>query len=346
MQEEGRPAPAGRETRRVWITWEWQRRSIELARNLGCELHVMELEGLKRYPLSIWRTLRALRVPPALLMVQNPSMILATLACIWGGLRRVPVVVDRHTTFLTGRHFPNTPGILLFRLLHRFTLRRADLTIVTNEFLASLVEAAGGRSFVLPDPLPVLPEGTPPPLELPPGKSVLLISSFGQDEPLAQVLEAASSLEKEGVRFFVTGNDRKLATEIRAQAPANVVFTGFLSEADFVAMVRHADVVMALTITESCMLCGCYEAVSAGRPLITSGTEVLRAYFREAVFTENTPEAIAAAVRDVLSDPAPCRERMEAMGKRLRAEWAERAARLESRLEELEKGRNHSRRIS
>jgi GTP:adenosylcobinamide-phosphate guanylyltransferase len=46
-------------------------------------------------------------------------------------------------------------------------------------------------------------------------------------------------------------------------------------------------------------VCGAYEAIAAGKPLITSTTAALRSYFAEvAVFTAHDPPAIARAVEE------------------------------------------------
>lgn len=69
--------------KRIWISWEKQRRSIELSKRLGCKLYIIEKSGLFRYPYSIFKTILILiKERPDLFFVQNPSMFLATLACI------------------------------------------------------------------------------------------------------------------------------------------------------------------------------------------------------------------------------------------------------------------------
>jgi hypothetical protein len=47
-------------TDRLWVVWERQRRSIELARRLGCEFHEYDIDGPFRYPISIGRTVKLL----------------------------------------------------------------------------------------------------------------------------------------------------------------------------------------------------------------------------------------------------------------------------------------------
>jgi glycosyltransferase involved in cell wall biosynthesis len=307
--------------KRVWISWEKQRRSIELAHHFGCDLFIFEYAGTLRYPKSIWHTLLVLRrEKPKLFFVQNPSMILATFACLYGKITSTFIIIDRHTTFLLTRKPRNTPQIFIFKLLHRLTLRFADLTIVTNDFLADIVRSFRGRPFVLPDKLPLLEVAEKTPLKG--EKNILLISSFGADEPIEEVLAAMSLLQTGNVFLYISGNDNKLNKTIRDKAPHNVIFTGFLSDEKFVSLLFSVDIVIALTTSNYCMLCGCYEAVSACKPLITSKKKELQDYFVGAVFVDNIRDGICHGVRLVLSNIPQYRNQIVLLKKNLAISWA------------------------
>jgi glycosyltransferase involved in cell wall biosynthesis len=320
--------------KRVWITWETQRRSIELARKFGCELFVIESKGVLRYPKCIVRTLSVLRsTKPNILFVQNPSMILATVASLYKLIKQVPVVIDRHTTFRLNKKNGITPRVILFKLLHRFTVRLADLTIVTNDFLANIVGRLKGRPFVLPDMLPKLRQTGTVPLK---GRhNILLISSFGKDEPIKEVIEAMKLVNQEDTYLYITGNYRKLDESTYKEAPPNVVFTGFLEEREFINILFSVDAIMVLTTSDYTMLCGCYEAVSAGKPLITSNKDVLRDYFKEAIFVDNGPKDICNAIREIIRNVDLYNDRMSSMRERLVSEWEERFIKLENQLAAL-----------
>lgn len=309
----------------IWITWERQRRSQELAKHFGCSFFEIVHHGALRYPVSVFRTLWVLlRTRPATLFVQNPSMILATLAVAWGAITSTFVVVDRHTTFLLNRHYRLSPGLILFKLLHRLTLRFADITVVTNDHLAELVREAGGRPYVLQDKLPEtacggrnypLPEGN---------RTVLLISSFGEDEPIREVVEAIGRVQTP-LHLFVSGNTANAPADLVQQPPENLTFTGFLSDDEYLNLLCSVDIVAVLTTADYTMLCGCYEAVSAERPLITSDKQVLREYFRGATFVENTPASIAAAFDRSVDEIADSRRRIADLRVQLEQDWLERA---------------------
>jgi glycosyltransferase involved in cell wall biosynthesis len=318
--------------KRIWITWETQRRSVELAKKFGCELFVIENKGILRYPRSIIKTLSLLgSTKPNIVFVQNPSMILATVACIYRFLKNTPVVVDRHTTFLLNKKRRNTPRLIIFKLLHRFTIRFADLTIVTNDFLADLIRQLKGKPFVLPDMIPKLMQTGAAQLK---GRhNILLISSFGPDEPIKEVIEAMKHVEdKENVYLYITGNYKKLDESTYKAAPSNVVFTGFLEEQEFINILFSVDAVIVLTTADYTMLCGCYEAVSARKPLITSNKDVLREYFKGAIFVDNSAKDISNAISEVIANLDLHRERISNLKERLVSEWEERFVKLENQL--------------
>ncbi len=306
--------------RRLWITWEWQRRSIELAQAFGCELAVFDFAGRPfRYTRSLAATVALLaRRRPSVLFVQNPSMILAAFSCAAGTLFRFPVVVDRHSSFRLGEDVQTTLAGRVFWRLHLFTLRHADLTIVTNSYLAELVTAAGGRAAVLPDRFPTLRSAARVPTE---GTiSLLFPASYNRDEPIDAVLDACRELSSD-IHVYVTGNYRKHDPTLPARAPANVTFTGFLAEQGYVDLLSSVDGVLALTTAQACMLCGCYEAIGAGKALITSDQAVLRDYFDRAMFVLNDPESIAEGIREFARNKERQQENTRTMLRELSATW-------------------------
>lgn len=286
---------------RIWITWEKQRRSLELAKKLNCKLYVFEYEGLWRYPKCIYKTLKVMFTTDAkVVFVQNPSMVLAGLACFLKFILGKKVIVDRHTTFRLNKHKKWSFKICTFEILSFFTIRFADLTIVTNDFLAKLVVDKNGAPFVLPDKLPEIKKTKE--VNLRKGFNIFMISSFGNDEPIKEVILAAKQIQLENFNLYISGNPKKLDQEIIKNAPENVIFTGFLSDEDFFNSICAANAVMALTTADCCMLCGCYEAVAAEKPLVTSNKKVLKDYFTGCVFVDNTKETIIEGLHEIYAN--------------------------------------------
>ncbi len=319
----------------IWIAWEGQRRNRELASALDMRLHAWpDIERRKnriaRYAIGVARTLAVLvRERPRLVVCQNPSLVLAALLAALKPLFRMRVVVDAHNAGLRpldGRS-PWLMGVA------RWVQRRADLTIVSNPALQDLVDRNGGRAFVLPDRIPRLDR---PGAESPPGRPRLLfICSFADDEPFELVFAAARELGPEYV-VFVTGDYSGRGLD-PAAAPGNVVLTGFVPEQRFLELLFGADAVIDLTTREDCLVCGAYEALAAGKPMVLSRTAALQRHFdRGAVYTAHTPSEIAAALRQVIRDREALGVQVQDLKRQREQEWEILAARLRDRLRELQ----------
>jgi hypothetical protein len=129
-------------------------------------------------------------------------------------------------------------------------------------------------------------------------RRALFVCTFAPDEPVAEVLQAASGLRD--VEFRVTGDLRRLPARLRRDAPANVRWVGYLGPDHYVAALADADVVLSLTLREDSVARSAHDAVDALRPLVLSGGPHLRELFPYAVLVENRPEAIAEGVGDAL----------------------------------------------
>ena len=225
---------------------------------------------------------------PNLLVVQNPSMILTLFAIINRRIFGYKLVVDAHNSGI----FPFEGRYKLFLDASRFIQRHADLIIVTNPGLQDNVLSNGGKCCVLPDKLPTVPEIKPIALE---GKiNIAYICSFSKDEPFQEVIKAAQLLDSDTVIYF-TGNykDRIIEKDV----PSNIRLLGFVSEEKYWSLLFSADIIMDLTLREHCLVCGAYESISLGKPLILSNTKALRSYFSKGcLYVHPTPLSIAEGV--------------------------------------------------
>jgi glycosyltransferase involved in cell wall biosynthesis len=154
----------------------------------------------------------------------------------------------------------------------------------------------GAHAFVLRDIPTTFDRNGEYPLN---GKfNVVVVNTFSQDEPLDQVLAAAKNLPE--VEFHITGKKKMAAPETLAQAPANVHFTDFLPDASYYGLLNAAQTVMCLTTRNHTMQRGACEALSLGKPIITSDWPLLQTYFHQGtVHVANTSEAIQQGVRQM-----------------------------------------------
>jgi glycosyltransferase involved in cell wall biosynthesis len=306
--------------RALWITWERHRRSQQLSRYLGIELFEVVRKGPRylRHPSAAWDTLRILRRRrPRAIVVQNPSVFLALLSVLVQPLFRYRLIIDAHN----GAIRPEGPRANVLLRLQRWIQRHADATIVPNSGLATDVLASRGRPFILPDRIPDPPVGVERTARRD-GRSILLICTFGKDEPVQEFLEAVSDLPPD-TTVFITGSESSLRSPLRAAATPSIVFTGWLPDLEYWRLLASVDVVVDLTTREDCLVCGAYEAVAVGQPLILSDTAALRNYFRRGVvFTGNEPEAISVAITDALGRRDELRAEMAAFQPELQRDWA------------------------
>lgn len=279
----------------LWITWEKQRRNRSLSSALSATLIEINVDSSRviRYLASSYQTIVALRkYRPNVFFVQNPSIVLASLALIYHKLSGTPLVIDAHNAGL----FPSSNKHNPLNLIAKIIIRHTPITIVTNNTLCEYVESLGGNPALLPDPLPQLLESNTCKKIEDSSFNVLFICSWAEDEPYMNVINAARKLPDD-VCIYITGNYKKKST-LLTELPENIVLTGFISEKEFDSMLHQCDLILDLTTRQDCLVCGAYEAVSAKQPLLLSDTLVLREYFSEcAMYTDNGTEDIAKKIQ-------------------------------------------------
>lgn len=319
--------------RSLWITWEEQRRTTEMAERLRIPLVRFLDKGpywLRIFKVTVKTVSLLAKRRPRIVFVQNPSIVLAALVCLLKDIGRFEVVVDRHSNFKFDTLGSKSLKYRGFHALSRYSLRTADLTIVTNRYLADVVEAHGGRALVLPDAIPGAPRIQS--VDLGPGHHILYVCSFDADEPVALVLEAAALLPDD-VQIHVTGDSSRADPAVLAVAPENVRWLGFVSEQDYWGTMSAVDVVLTLTTQDHTLQCGAYEGVSVGVPLVFADHAAMRTHFHKgAVPTVLTPQDLASALVDAIADNARLRTEVSDLKQELMRQWELDVAPLEERL--------------
>jgi len=319
--------------RRIWVAWETQRRNVTISQALGCQLRAFDLRypGIVRYPAALALTLATfVKERPSLIFAQNPSMILSAFAVLYGRVLGIPVIVDAHNAAI--EPLWRTPRWQA--ALARFILRWATLTIVSNESLATSVRAEprAGAVAALADPIPNLMRPAKVP-SLKGRRNILYICSWAEDEPYREAIEAARLLPSD-VCVYISGRSGNRLENV--QLPPNVILTGYVDEETYVGMLYACDLILDLTTWQDCLLCGAYEAVSAERPMVLSGTVALRAYFdKGAVYTDNTPEDLARCIEEALSGTGTLTRDVGILRQQLIRDWEQSRAALEENLRRL-----------
>ena len=175
--------------KRIWVTWEVQRRNRSMSKSLGAELNeiIYQHNRIFRYIFSLCHTLKIfITKSPDVIFVQNPSIVLALFSIFYHKLTKVRLVIDAHNAGL----FPTPNQFSLLNKIAAFIIKHTPITIVTNSALAEYVKSKGGVPAIMPDPLP---EFNPTQITRNDSKffQVLFICSWAEDEPYDEVINAA-----------------------------------------------------------------------------------------------------------------------------------------------------------
>jgi hypothetical protein len=317
--------------KRIWITWEQQRRNRTLSKALNAELFEFDLKygRLIRYPIALWKTLAVFISEKAeVIFVQNPSIILSLFSVIFGIVFRKPVIVDAHNAGV----YPNGGRNIWAKRMADFLFRKAALTMVSNEVLAEYVIERGGNVIAVPDPIPEF--DVPPMAKLSRGTyDILFICSWADDEPYGEVIEAAGMLDP-NIKVYITGKSK--GREKKFKIPGNVILTGYLPEERYLQMLYSSDAVIDLTTRKDCLVCGAYESVAAEKPLILSDSKVLRKYFsRGALYTDNTSADLASQINMAILKRDRLQAEIRGLKLEKKREWSDLLKQLEARLIKL-----------
>lgn len=273
-------------------------RSVEIARVLGGEAVSLYAPSERRRPHVAWRYLHGalatawrLRERPDLVIVTSPPIVAGLVAYGCGKLLGFPVALDSHPGAFGAQGDTLSRRLLAF---HRYLARRAAFSMVAAEPWAEIVADWGGRPLVVHEAPMFEPLPQPPVADR---LRVLYVGRFAGDEPTAAVLDAAAALP--GVELLVTGDPDACPASLRAAAPANVRFVGYLDGARYREALGTCHAVLALTTEPGSVMRAAYEAVYVARPLVVSDWPVARETFPCAVHVANDPASIVAGLATV-----------------------------------------------
>ena len=250
------------------IAWApYSRRSEVFAKTLDGDLYCVHylrfqspLHALPKYVLQAFKTWQILfSKRPQAVHVQNPPFVCGLVVYVYCMLSGAKFVVDHHSAAFGAIWKKALP-------MQKFLARQAATNIVTNQHWADIVTSWGGHAIIMGDPF--LPLSSDESIELATGFNITFVNTFAADEPLDAVLAAAARTPQ--VNFYITGNTNRKPASFFEGSPSNVVFTGFLPEQQYVALLKTTDAIMVLTTRNHTLQLGGCEAVSVGQPLITS----------------------------------------------------------------------------
>jgi glycosyltransferase involved in cell wall biosynthesis len=317
--------------KQLYVAWiNFQRRQVSMAPHFGFELLFLPVDrkvGLARkaaqYLRNSWQTLQALREKRAeAVWVQLPQVPLMWVALLYRALfnRRASVIADCHNKMFRApwSRFPFGVSCLKF----------CDIVLVHNDDVLQQALALGvprDKVSVVEDPPATFEErGECRIFKEIPRPWLVFPAGFGDDEPLKELLQAASAVPE--FSFLITGNDKNCRDQkLIAHAPGNVHFLGFLSRDDFDSLITGCDAVVALTRFDGIQLSVCGEAVGAGKPMVLADTSTLRRLFPcGSIFVRpDDATAIAWGAKQVMAANAELKEFVLREREEITSKWWE-----------------------
>jgi glycosyltransferase involved in cell wall biosynthesis len=305
----------------TFIVWaRYHRRSELLARHLGASIHFI-CHGKRgrlsqvfvRYLVQTWQTWQTLcREKPDIIFIQNPPIFAVLIIAVYAKFHDVQYAIDSHTAAFISLRWNWSAG------LHRWLSSRAQVTIVHNTSQEKIVDRWGCRYCVLDDPVEDFVDVEHFSFD---GQfNVVVVSSFDADEPLDIVFDAAAGLAN--ITFYVTGDYSRIAPTLLKKKPDNCLLTGYISNRQYAGLLQGADVIIDLVSNGETLLCGAFEAVSAGTPLIVSDWPVLRECFpMGTVYVPNTVEGVRAGVHQALREQVQLHQEILLLREQHQVEW-------------------------
>ena len=305
-----------------WLVIAWapySRRSETFARELGGKLYCIHYLRFQspiyaplKYILQAVRTLQVLfKERPQAIHVQNPPFVCGLVVHLFCLIMGAQFVFDHHSAAFSGAWTWALP-------IQRYLARRAATNIVTNQHWADIVLSWGAQPSVMVDPFLELPQGAA--FDVGKKFSVGFVSTFAPDEPLDAVVKTAMLLPE--IQFYITGDHRRVAEGFLESLPVNVTCTGFLPNEQYIGLLRAVDAVMVLTTRDHTLQLGGCEAISVGKPLITSDWAFLREIFsRGTVYVSNSAESIRDGVLLMRERCTELEKEMIAYRQDCRQEW-------------------------
>jgi glycosyltransferase involved in cell wall biosynthesis len=300
----GRVIPETLGERTLFLVWGLPSqgpRSTVFARELGIRIENIIATTRRGLFVAPWKygyqavkTMQLLfTAKPRLVFVQSPPSLAVLVVGLYSLLANARYVVDAHSGALQSWWWTRP------RWLHRLLARRALATIVTNDVFAERIRRWGATALVVRDIPTTFTEGDSVTTQ---GRfAILVVNSFAPDEPVTEIIEAARELED--VEFLVTGDLERADACLVAMAPANVRFTGFMADPTYYGTMVSSQAVMCLTTRDNTMQRGACEALSLGRPIITSEWPLLKDYFSQGtVHVGATSRSIVGGVRRMRED--------------------------------------------
>lgn len=314
--------------KRVFITWaEQDSRAKSLAYHLEAKNYFIHSLNINtkffaplKYIINTFVTLNLLnKEDPDVIFVVNPPVFAVLIIWIYCIFYNCTYIVDTHSVAFTAKRWS------IFLWLYRFLSKRALINILHNKTLEQKVANWGAPTANIGEVIYQMKTGKTYPFRK--GFNIVFVSIYAEDEPLEEVIEAARKILS--VNFYITGSLARAPKNIINEAPENVIFTDFLSDERYKALLKGSDIVVSLTKNDFTMQNGAYEALTLGRPIITSNWPVLHnTYYKGSICIDNTSTSLISAINRIKHNHSRYIKEIKELKAELQSSWERKFSKL------------------
>jgi glycosyltransferase involved in cell wall biosynthesis len=266
-----------------------------------------------RYALLSVRTLALLaKERPNVVLSQNPPIFLPLLLVLVKGLYKFKLVVDHHAiwSMKTLRQPFLSQGIAV---TESFVSKRADANMSPNNNWTRELRARGANDpFTYHDFIPKSPlteterNRESVGLSLPPHRFLIIAGHGGHPQELLED-EVTAIRGLEDYVLVVTGRPEKLRERIaRLNPPGNIVYPGYLDDAQYDVLKRNAHVALSLSTELNTVPHAIHEYLAYSVPTVVLRDSLLRSLFDGAIVevSDARPETIKMVLSRITGDSA------------------------------------------
>ena len=194
--------------------------------------------------------------------------------------------------------------------LERFVAKRADANITPNENWTREFRAMGAKNaftyhdFLEKKRIAQTRVSSSAQFRLPPHRFLVIAAHGGHpEELLEEEVEAVQGLKE--YALVITGRREKIGQRLaKLNTGGNIVYAGYLEQADYEVLKREADVALSLSKEPNTVPHALHEFLSYGTPTIVLEDDLLRSIFDGAIVEaeDARPESIRNSLRRTCED--------------------------------------------
>ena len=263
-----------------------------------------------RYILLALKTFRLLRkTRPHGVFAQNPPIFCPLVIVALKRSLGFRLIVDHHAVW-SEKSIREPILSQMIAGVERFVVKRADANITPNSNWTRDFQQMGARNAFTYHDFLEMNAGRSRAVSsfqdrLPPHRFLVIAAHGGHPEELLEE-EVAAVRGLPDYILVITGRRGKIGHRLaKLNLSGNVVYAGYLEQADYEALKREADVALSLSKEPKTVPHALHEFLSYGTPTIVLKNDLLRSIFDGAIVEaeDASPESIRESLRRTCEDP-------------------------------------------